>query len=128
MFFQVRTRRVDPSIVQSHISAIDPSQVGPSTNVGGSLRVVNIPFRGFPAWCYPNAANLSLPHLLELKIDVDASLELPIPYDYVSPEVNMRSGGCITACARQWLLRMGGLLPWRAKLVPMSRKLHNKMY
>ncbi|XP_042486278.1 uncharacterized protein LOC122066524 isoform X2 [Macadamia integrifolia] len=46
----------------------------------------------------------------------------------VSPEVNMRSGGCITACARQWLLRMGGLLPWRAKLVPMSRKLHNKMY
>ncbi|XP_042484419.1 uncharacterized protein LOC122064728 [Macadamia integrifolia] len=87
MFFQGRTRCVDPSIVRSHISAVDPSKAGPSTSAGGSLVVANIPFCGFPAWCYPNAANPSLPHLLERRTDVDVSLGLPIPYDYVSQEV-----------------------------------------
>ncbi|XP_042501514.1 uncharacterized protein LOC122079262 [Macadamia integrifolia] len=40
----------------------------------------------------------------------------------------LRSGGYIMAYARPFLPRMEGSSPWRAKSIPTSRKLHNRMH
>ncbi|XP_042483117.1 uncharacterized protein LOC122063486 [Macadamia integrifolia] len=95
-----RVRHVDPFAIWWHASATNPSQTRPSTNASRSLRVANVSFHGFLTWTYPNVANPGLPHLLEPNTDIDASLGLPIPYDYCPRRSMLRLGGCTMAYAR----------------------------
>ncbi|XP_042506437.1 uncharacterized protein LOC122082744 isoform X6 [Macadamia integrifolia] len=82
-----RARHVAPPPTRSQVGVASSSQVESSIVVRGPLRMTISPFSCFLGWSYPSVRRLSIPQLLEGRVDRDATLRLPIPFDCLYAEL-----------------------------------------